>query len=275
MSDGAGEVVSVGDDVSDFVVGDQVVSVFFPDWKDGVASPSALSKVPGDSVDGYACELVTAPQSWFTQGPKNYSAAQAATLTCAGVTAWRALMVNGGLEAGQTVLVMGSGGVSVFALQFAKAIGANVIATSSSDEKLARLAALGADHTINYATTPKWGAQVLALTNGQGVDHVVEVGGAGTLNQSIIATSNGGHIALVGVLAGFIGGVNTAAIMGKQIRLQGLTVGSRAHQIQMIDAINKWNLRPIIDRHFDLSDLAAAFHLQESGSHFGKIVVDI
>lgn len=275
LSDGAGDIIAIGEGVSDYAVGDLVVSLFFPHWHDGDVSPQALTCVPGDSVNGYACEYVTAPASWFTRAPLNYSAAQAATLTCAGLTAWRALKVNGDLRAGQTVLVMGSGGVSIFALQFAKALGATVIATSSSDAKLERLAALGADHVFNYKYQPKWGKAVLELTGGTGVDHTVEVGGAGTLSQSIIATRNGGHIALVGILAGFAGPVNTALVMSKQLRIQGLTVGNRAHQLDMICAIEAFGIQPVIDSHFPLSQLAAAFAYQQSGVHFGKIVIDI
>ena len=275
LSDGAGEITAIGENVTGYAIGDLVVSLFFPYWHDGDALPNTLACIPGDSTHGYACEFVTAPASWFTRAPSNYDAAQAATLTCAGLTAWRALKVNGDLKAGQTVLVMGSGGVAIFALQFAKALGAHVIATSSSDTKLERLTALGADHVINYKDQPKWGKAVLELTGGIGVEHVVEVGGAGTLSQSIIAAGNSGHIALVGILAGFAGPVNTALIMSKQLRVQGLTVGSRAHQLEMIAAIEAFSIKPILDSRFPLSQLAAAFNYQQSGAHFGKIVIDI
>ena len=275
MSDGAGEVLAVGPGVTEFAVGDQVVSTFFPDWLDGTAPLTAFTRVPGDGIDGYACEQVVAPATSFTHVPHSYTAHEAATLTCAGLTAWRALVVDGQLKAGSTVLVQGSGGVSVFALQFAKAMGARVIATSSSDEKLARLKALGADELINYKETPAWGPAALALTGGKGVDHVVEIGGSGTLDQSMIATRIGGHVALIGVLAGFAGPVTTAILMSRQIRVQGLTVGSRQQQLDMIDAINVNAIKPVIDSHFPLADLAGAFRHQASGSHFGKIVVDI
>jgi NADPH:quinone reductase-like Zn-dependent oxidoreductase len=271
LSDAAGDIVAIGGDVTGLAIGDLVVSLFFPDWLEGDPETGALSQVPGDGINGYAREFVTVPHSWFTKAPIGYSAAQAATLTCAGLTAWRALVVNGNLKAGQSVLVMGSGGVSVFALQFAKALGAHVIATSSSDAKLERLNALGADDVINYRSEPK----ALELTAGNGVDHVVEVGGSGTLGQSVIAAKNGGHIALVGVLAGYGGPINTAQIMGKQICLQGLTVGSREHQLDMIAAIDTYKIKPVIDRHFALENLGDAFRYQESGGHFGKIVIDI
>lgn len=275
MSDGAGVVEAVGEGVSDFAVGDLVVSLFFPDWADGALQVSAAKRVPGDGIDGYARQVVTLPAHYFTNAPTGYTASQAATLTCAGLTAWRALFVDGGVRPGSTVLIQGSGGVSVFALQFAKMAGAKVIATSSSDEKLERLGRMGADHLINYRDEPAWGMKALEYTGGEGVDHVVEIGGAGTLDQSMMATRLGGHIALIGVLAGFAGPVQTALLMGKNLRVQGLAVGSRRHQLDMIAAINNNGLQPVIDRHFALENLGDAFRHQISGSHFGKIVVDI
>ncbi|MGQ7287808.1 zinc-dependent alcohol dehydrogenase family protein [Vreelandella venusta] len=271
MSDGAGVVEAVGEGVNEFAVGDAVVSTFFPDWLEGPARVGDFITTPGDGIDGYAREQVVAAATSFTHQPQGYSHAESATLTTAGLTAWRALVVDGGLKAGDTVLVLGTGGVSIFALQFAKMMGARVIATSSSNEKLTRLRELGAEHTINYKETPDWGKAVKALTNGEGVDHVVEVGGPGTLPQSIEAVKIGGHIALIGVLTGREGEIPTAKLMAKQAKLQGLIVGSRRHQIEMIRAIEAANLKPIIDREFALSDIADAFRHQESGEHFGKI----
>ena len=273
MSDGAGEVIAVGSGVTEFAVGDAVVSIFHTRWLAGHLPEANFRRVPGDGIDGYAREAVVTPAEWFTRAPRGYTHAEAATLTCAGVTAWRALVANGPTVAGQTVLVQGSGGVSVFALQLAKAMGATVIATSSSDAKLERLKALGADHVINYRSTPDWGRVAFKLTGG--VDHVVEVGGPGTLPQSIEAIGIGGHIALIGVLTGVSGEIPTAKLMGKQGRLQGVSVGSRRDQTDMIGAIDAIGLRPVIDRSFPLEDLASAFRLQESGGHFGKICVDI
>ncbi|HEY9091142.1 NAD(P)-dependent alcohol dehydrogenase [Parasphingorhabdus sp.] len=275
MSDGAGEVTAVGEGVTEFKVGDTVVSTFFPDWLEGGPPESGFQRVPGDGIDGYACEQAVGETSFWTRAPKGYSAAEAATLTCAGLTAWRALFVDGCVKPGDTVLVQGTGGVSIFALQFAKAAGAKVIATSSSDEKLARLKDLGADHLINYKEVEAWGPKVLELTGGTGVDCVVEIGGPGTLDQSMMATRIGGHIALIGVLTGFAGPVQTGLLMGKNLRVQGLTVGSRAHQLDMIAAIEVNGIKPVLDKHFPLSDLADAFRHQESGAHFGKIIVDI
>jgi NADPH:quinone reductase-like Zn-dependent oxidoreductase len=184
-------------------------------------------------------------------------------------------VADGPLKAGESVLVLGSGGVSVAALQIAKAMGASVIATSSSDEKLERLRALGADHLINYRQTPEWGTRVLEITGGRGVDHVLEVGGPGTLAQSIRAVRVGGHIALIGVLTGHAGEVPTTVLMAKQARLQGLIVGSRRLQQEYIAAMEQTGIRPVIDRSFPLEQLAEAFRYQESGRHFGKVVVDI
>ena len=271
MSDGAGVVEAVGAGVTAFAVGDAVVSCFFPTWADGPAMIADFATVPGDGVDGFAREAVTLPATAFTRAPRGFSHAEAATLTTAGLTAWRALVVDGGLKAGDTVLVLGTGGVSIFALQFAKAMGATVVATSSSDEKLERARALGADHTINYRREPDWGRRVWDWTGGRGVDHVVEVGGPGTLPQSIAAVRVGGHIALIGVLTGYAGDVPTGPFMLKQARLQGLIVGSRREQVDMVRAIEAIGLKPVIDRSFPLDGLAEAFRHQESGSHFGKI----
>lgn len=275
MSDGAGIVEAVGDGVTQFKVGDLVVSTFFPEWIDGAPPATAFTGVPGDGIDGYAREAVVTPERWFTRVPAGYGAAEAATLTCAGLTAWRALFVDNAIRPGSTVLVQGSGGVSVFALQFAKAAGARVIATSSSDAKLERLRALGADELINYKENPAWGMKALDLTGGGGVDCVVEIGGAGTLDQSMMATRVGGHVALIGVLAGFAGPIQTALLMAKNLRVQGLTVGSRQQQLDMIAGIEANGIKPIISDHFPLANLADAFRHQAANSHFGKIAVDI
>ncbi|MCC4599472.1 NAD(P)-dependent alcohol dehydrogenase [Xanthomonas melonis] len=271
MSDGAGVVEAVGPEVDEFTVGDHVVSTFFPHWLDGEPLHAGFSTTPGDGVDGYARSAVVADAHAFTHAPAGYSHVEAATLTTAGVTAWRALVVNGGLKAGDTVLVLGTGGVSIFALQFAKAMGARVIATSSSDEKLEKVRALGADHVINYRQHAEWSAQVLDITDGRGVDHVVEVGGPGTLAQSIRAARVGGHIALIGVLTG---AVPTAEMMGRQQRLQGLVVGSRRHQQDLVRALDSLPLRPVIDRRYALEEIGEAFALQKSGGHFGKIALE-
>jgi NADPH:quinone reductase-like Zn-dependent oxidoreductase len=202
MSDGSGLVTAVGAGVSEFKVGDHVISTFFPFWSSGAIRADKCTGVPGDHADGFAAEYHTSRCEGFTHAPRGLTHPQAAALTCAGLTAWRALMVEGQIKAEETVLVQGTGGVSIFALQFAKACGCRVIATSSSDQKLERLRALGADELVNYRKTPEWGRHVFKLTAGRGVDHVVEIGGAGTLEQSINACRMGGHISLIGILAG-------------------------------------------------------------------------
>lgn len=274
MSDGAGVVEAVGEGVSDLAVGDRVVSVFFPQWLEGPARIGDFSTTPGDGVDGYARELVVTSAQSFTLAPKTYSHAEAATLTTAGLTAWRALVVDDGIKAGDIVMVLGTGGVSIFALQFAKMMGASVIATSSSDEKLERLRAMGADLTINYKRDDNWGKTALDWTGGQGVDHIVEVGGPGTLPQSITAVRVGGHISLIGVLTGRAGEIPTGQLMAKQARLQGLIVGSRRHQLEMVRALDASGYRPVIDRSFALEEIAEAFRYEESGRHFGKICLE-
>ncbi len=275
MSDGAGVVESVGEGVTEFAEGDCVVSCFFPQWQEGPPAVGDFTTVPGDGIDGYAREAVVADATWFTAAPSGFSHAQAATLPTAALTAWRALVVNGGIKAGDTVLTLGTGGVSIFALQFAKAMGATVISTSSSDEKLERARALGADHTINYRATPEWGRAVREWTGGRGVDHVIEVGGPATLPQSIEAVSIGGHLSLIGILTGLEGPIPTMSLMLKQARLHGVVVGSRRHQQEMIRAIDATGLRPVVDRSFPLEGLADAFRYEESGAHFGKICVEI
>ncbi len=275
MSDGAGEVVAVGSAVTEFKAGDAVVSTFFTDWEDGDPLVAGFASVPGDGLDGYSREVVVAKARCFTHSPKGYSHREAATLTCAGVTAWRGLVVNGKVKAGDVVLVQGTGGVSIFALQFAKIFGATVIATSSSDEKLERLKAMGADHLINYRTTPNWGEAARALTGGRGVDIVIEVGGVGNLPQSITAGRRGAHIAVIGVLTGMAGDVPIAQMMISEQHIVGLTVGSRRHQQDMIRAIEANGIKPVLDKSFPLENLADAFRYQETGKHFGKITIDI
>lgn len=275
MSDGAGEVTAVGADVAEFAVGDAVVSTFFPHWIDGVPTHEAFPTTPGDGVDGFAREYVTLPATAFTHAPKGWSHAEAATITTAGVTAWRALFVHGGLKPGQTVLTLGTGGVSIYALQLAVAAGARVICTSSSDAKLERLTALGAHAVINYRSEPKWGKRVRELTNGRGVDHVIEVGGPGTIDQSMLATAVGGHVALIGVLTGVQGDFPLRFALMRQQRLQGVLVGSRRDQQDFVTALENTGIRPVLDRHFPLESLIDAFRYEESGEHFGKICVDI
>ncbi|WP_117192529.1 zinc-dependent alcohol dehydrogenase family protein [Rhizobium terrae] len=273
MADGAGAVEEVGEGVTEFSAGDQVVSCFFPDWQDGPPVAGGFSRVPGDGIDGFAAEYAVRPATAFTRAPRGFSAVEAATITTAGLTSWRALVEIGRLKAGDTVLALGTGGVSIYALQLARAMGARVAITSSSDEKLERAKALGADFTVNYKAHPEWAKNVLDWTNGRGVDHVVEVGGPGTLGQSIQACRMAGSIAMIGVLTGARGEVPTAALAGKQITLSGLIVGSRRQQQDFVRALDNGLFKPVIDKVFPLEELADAFRYEMSGHHFGKIGV--
>lgn len=276
LSDGAGEVVAVGEGVTGLAPFDHVVSTFHPKWSDGHIERSELDNAPGAPADGFAAELVTRPVASFTRAPANLDHAEAATLTCAGVTAWRAVITDGQVKPGAWVLVLGSGGVSLFALQFAKAAGARVIATTSSPAKAARLTALGADHVIDYRQTPQWAEAVRDLTGGIGVDHVIEVGGPHTIAQSFAAARTAGHIAIIGAVGGFdIDTMPFAVVQAKRLRLQAVTVGSRADQLAMVRAIEAHDLHPVIDSTFALEDLAGAFRLLDSGVHFGKICISI
>lgn len=276
MSDGAGVVEAVGPGVTEFEPGDHVVSCFFPQWQDGSPQTAVggFAGTPGDGIDGFALPYAVRPATAFTHTPKGWSHAEAATITTAGLTAWRALVGDGALKAGDVVLALGTGGVAVAALQIAKVMGAAVVITSSSDEKLERAKALGADHVINYRRHEDWGAKVRDWTGGRGADHVLEIGGPGTLAQSIEAVRVGGHISLIGVLTGLGGDVPTARLMTKQARLQGLIVGSRRQQQEFVAALSLSGLRPVIDRSFTFERLPDALRYQERGAHFGKICVE-
>lgn len=275
LSDGAGEVLACGEGVTELSVGDNVVSSFWPYWLSGEMTAATRRDIPGENLDGYAREYACMPAHAFTRAPRGFDHAQAATLPCAGVTAWRGLVVQGKVKPGDTVLVMGSGAVSLFALQFAKAAGARVIATSSSEEKLEKLARLGADALINYRATPNWAEKAKALSEGRGVDHVVEVGGPATFAQSMAACRLGGHIALIGVLSGFAGEVSMPALFSGQLRVSGISIGSRADQEDMIRALEVNHITPVIDRSFELAELGAAFDYHRTQNHFGKVSITI
>ena len=269
----AGEVVAVGSGVTEFAVGDAVVSTFFPDWLAGEPLVEGFATVPGDGVDGYAREMVTARATSFTHAPKGYSHAEASTLTTAGLTAWRALMADGKLKPGDSVLIQGTGGVSIFALQFAKMAGATVIATSSSDAKLERLREMGRPPD-QLPNDTRLGRTVRELTDGRGVDHVIEVGGPATLAQSMVAARIGGHISVIGILTGIAGELQLVPALVRQLRLQGVLVGSRTQQQEMIRAIDANGIRPVIDKRFALDEIVEAFRYQESNQHFGKICLE-
>ncbi len=276
VSDGAGEVVAVGDGVTRFRAGDRVVANFFQEWLAGEPDEDKLHSGLGGVIDGMAAELRVLPEYGLCHTPAHLDDAEAAALPCAGLTAWSAVIDQGGVKPGDTVLTQGSGGVSVFALQFAKLAGCEVIATSSSEAKLERLTALGADHVINYAETPDWARPAREAVGGRGLDLVVEVGGAGTLEQSIKAVRQGGCIALIGVLSGANHEFRLPLVVTRKIRLEGVTCGSCEQFAAMLRAIEQSGLRPALDEtRFSLDEVPAALaHLRE-GRHFGKVVIEI
>lgn len=274
LSDGVGEVVEVGAEVTRVKRGDRVAGCFMPGWLDGELTPAKARTALGGEVDGVLAEFVALHEDGLVRVPEHLTDEQAATLPCAAVTAWNALAVSGAIKPGDVVLTQGTGGVSLFALQFAKLMGARVIITSSSDAKLLRAEALGAADGINYKTTPAWHERVLELTDGQGVDHVIELGGAGTLSQSLQAVRTGGQISLIGVLTG-AGTFNPIPLLMKHARLQGIFVGSRAMFESMNRAIGLHKLVPVVDKVFAFDEIHAALRYMESGGHFGKIVVRI
>lgn len=273
LSDGAGEVVETGPDVTRVAAGDRVAGLFMQTWLGGELEPGHVDSSRGGAIDGVLAEYVLFDQDGVVRLPDHLSYEEGATLPCAGVTAWNALHCGRPLQSGETVLVLGTGGVSIFALQFAQAAGARVIATSSSDGKLSQAKALGASDGVNYVQHPEWQTEVLALTAGRGVDHVVEVGGAGTLARSIEATRNGGNIHLIGVLTG--GQIDPTPVLRRTITLRGIYVGSR----QMFEAMNRTialhEIRPVIDRIFDLEQAKDAYHYLAGRGHVGKVVIRI
>ncbi|MFO0892268.1 MAG: NAD(P)-dependent alcohol dehydrogenase [Isosphaeraceae bacterium] len=274
VSDGAGVVQAVGPGVTRFGPGDRVSASFMPGWVNGEIDDTKARSALGGEVDGLLAQEVVLPEDGLVSIPEHLSFEEAATLPCAALTAWNALFAAGGLKPGDTVLTQGTGGVSIFALQFARMAGARVIATSSRDEKLDRLRELGASDVINYQTNTDWDRRVLELTGGRGVDYVVEVGGAGTLARSIRAVRRAGSIALIGVLSG-MGEVNPMPILMRGIRVQGIFVGSRSMFEAMNRAISVAGLRPIIDRVFAFDQVDEALKHMESGNHLGKIVIRV
>lgn len=274
LSDGAGEVLEVGSGVTRVKPGDHVAAIFMQDWLEGPSDDAKANSALGGSINGMMAEKVCLNAEGLVRYPGHLSFEEAATLPCAAVTGWHALFRSGGLKPGETVLLQGSGGVSVFALQFAKMAGARIIMTSSSDARIERLRAMGAHEGVNYKTTPEWDKPVRQLTNGVGVDHVVEVGGAGTLPLSSKCVRRGGHIALIGVLAGR-GEFDPRLMMLKAVRLQGIYVGSREMFEEMNRAIALAGLKPAIDRVFGFEELPNGLDHLASGAHFGKVVVRV
>jgi NADPH:quinone reductase-like Zn-dependent oxidoreductase len=274
-SDGAGEVVAVGAGVTRVKPGDRVAPTFFQTWTDGPSTKEKVANALGGNVHGVLAEYVAVDAEGLVHLPEHFTFEDGATLPCAAVTAWNSLVSEGGLKAGQTVLAQGTGGVSIFALQLARALGARVIITSSQDAKLERARGLGAEGTINYKKQPNWEEPVLQLTGGQGVDHVLEVGGAETLPHSIRATRTGGHISLIGMLSGGFAKPDPALIEPKKLDVRNTYVGSRAMFEDMNKVLAQHRIKPVIDRVFPFEQAREALRHMEAGAHFGKIVIKV
>lgn len=275
LSDGAGEVVAVGPEVTAWKPGDRVVVPFMPGWLDGELSPAKAASALGGDVDGLLREFAIVRADALLPIPAHLDFEQAATLPCAAVTAWNGLFVSGNLQPGQTLLLQGTGGVSLFGLQFGRMAGATIILISSSDAKLERARALGAHHTINYRTEPAWEKRILEMTDGRGVDLTLEVGGAGTLSKTLRATAYAGHVSLIGVLSGVAGDIQIGNILHKALTVHGIYVGSRAMFQSMNEAITRHRLKPVVDRASSFDESPDAFRHLESAQHFGKIVIHI
>ncbi|MGJ3258457.1 MAG: zinc-dependent alcohol dehydrogenase family protein [Rhodospirillales bacterium] len=280
LSDGAGTVEAVGPGVDEFKPGDRVTACFFLDWPAGQATEHAMESDSGRARDGMLQEYRVIPVSGLVKTPANLTDAEAASLTCAGLTAWSAIVRLGHAQPGDTVLTQGTGGVSLFALQFAKMNGCRVAITSSSDEKLERARDLGADHGVNYGTTEEWGKPAkdwaMSTGGGDGVDNVVELGGTETMKQSLIAVRPGGTLSLIGVLSGATtGNVLLPFIVSRDVRLQGVTVGPKDAMQQMCRAIEAAAMKPVIDKVFPLTDAAEAYRHLASGKHFGKVCISV
>ena len=275
LSDGAGEVVAVGRGVTRFKPGDRVAAIFFQRWIEGRPNADTHGSALGGQLDGMLCEYVCLSEQGLVGIPHGYSHEEASTLPCAAVTAWNGLVTRGRMQPGDNVLILGTGGVSIFGLQFAAAAGARPIVTSSADAKLAHAKQLGATATINYRNTPQWSEAVRAATGGLGVHQVLEVGGAGTLVQSIASLAPGGHIALIGGLAGFGGDIPAMALLHANATASGIYVGSRADFEAMNAFIEHHRIRPVIDRLYTLDEAQAAYERIEAGEHFGKVVITL
>lgn len=276
-SDGAGEVTAVGEKVTRFRVGDRVASAFFPNWMDGVPTAAKTAGALGADADGVLAEEIVLSEQALVPIPDHLDFAEASTLPCAGVTAWNALFVASGLKPGDSVLLLGTGGVSVFGLQLAKAAGLRALITSSSDAKLERARQLGADNVINYRSLPEWQDEILQITNGRGVDAVVEVGGQGTLKRSAAATSMGGTIAVIGGVSGFgpAEGFGPGDLIRGAKHMAGIFVGSRAMAEDLYRFVGSAGIRPVVDRVFPFAQARQAYEHLASGAHFGKVVIRI
>jgi len=275
LSDGAGEVIEVGPGVLQVKTGDRVAGCFFQRWQGGEPGPHVHASALGGGTDGMLAEYVVLEEDGVVKIPAHLSLEEAAALPCAGVTAWNAIVEHAGLIAGQTLLVQGTGGVSILGLQLARAMGITVIVTSSSDEKLKRAKALGAAFGINYKTTPEWSKAALEFTGGEGVDQVIDVGGAATLGPSLDAIRRGGKVSIIGVLTGPPAQINAARIFAKRANVQGISVGSTQMFEAMNAAIAGNNIKPVIDRVFGFDEAKAAYHHLAAAGHFGKVAIRI
>ena len=275
-SDGAGEVLAVGPGVTRVQVGDRVAGSFFPHWTDGAPTPAKIQHGLGGNVDGMLAEEVVLHEDALAIVPPSLSFVEASTMPCAGVTAWNAIFVfSNRVKPGDTVLLLGTGGVSIIGLQLARAAGLRTIVTSSSDDKLARARALGAHHTINYQAIPEWQDEVLHHTGGQGAAVVLEVGGKGTVNRSVAAAAMGGTVAVIGGVSGFGGEVNPASLLHSAKRLVGIYVGSRTMLEDVMRFADVSGIKPAVDRVFRFGEAQQAYRYMASGAHFGKVVIDV
>jgi NADPH:quinone reductase-like Zn-dependent oxidoreductase len=272
-SDGVGDVAAVGDSVGRVSEGDRVIPIFAQRWISGPPTRDRLRSTLGGPLDGTLAEYVLVSEEGVVQAPSHLEDAEAASLPCSAVTAWNALVGDNPVKAGDTVLVQGTGGVSIFALQLAQILGARVIASSSNDEKIERVRRLGAWETINYRDDPEWGRTVRRMTGGEGVDRVIEVGGAETLAQSLNAVAIGGQISLVGNLSGAVLQLNIIPVFMRQVRLQGILVGHRESLEEMNRAIEAHAMCPVIDRVFPFAETREAFEHMKTGRHFGKVCI--
>ena len=273
LSDGAGEVVAVGEGVTEWKTGDRVAGCFFQNWESGSFSAAVGASALGGARDGMLAELVVLKEGGLVEVPSHLNFEEAATLPCAALTAWHALVTKGQVCAGQTVLLLGTGGVSTFGLLFAKMSGARVIITSSSDEKLKQAKELGADIGINYRTHPDWEKEVLRYTEGAGVDHVLEVGGSDTFVKSLASLGLHGRISIIGGVSGFSSELSFADLLGRFGTVQGIYVGSREMFRAMNRALLLHRIKPAIGRVFSFEDVSEAYRYLEAGSHFSKVVI--
>lgn len=274
-SDAAGTVIETGPGVSSLTTGDHVATCFFPDWVEGRMSAARVRTALGGGGAGTLAEEIVLPETALVRSPAHLDDTQAATLTCAGVTAWHALFHTGELLPGGTVLLLGTGGVSIWALLLAKAAGMRVIITSSSDAKLERARALGADETINYVNTPEWSTEARRLTGGEGVDLVLEVGGEKTVAQSVAAVRPQGTVVVIGAVSGVGGGIGPRTLIPGATRVQGIYVGSRRMHEELARFVELHRISPVVDRTFGFAVTPDAYHYFQAGKHFGKVAIAV